>query len=143
MAVPDLTDDPRFCDLPNVTGNPHFRFYCGAPLINGEGQALGTICVMDFKPKDLSVEQTEALRCLSHQVMAQLELRRSLLELDDSHRKLTEAHQQLDQVQHVDNAVKRDVRGGTGADGRLTEAQQQLDEVEDVDRSVEVDVTRG
>lgn len=96
LMIPDLAADDRFADLPNVAGKPHFRFYCGVPLINSEGHALGTICVMDFEPKKLDFEQTEALRCLSHQVMAQLELRRNLIELDQAHRELERANQQIE-----------------------------------------------
>jgi len=96
LTVPDLAADERFASLPNVAGKPHFRFYCGMPLINPDGYALGTICVMDFEPRELNFEQTEALRCLSHQVMAQLELRRSLIELDEAHCKLEDAHKQIE-----------------------------------------------
>jgi class 3 adenylate cyclase len=96
LTIPDLAADDRFASLPNVAGKPHFRFYCGVPLINSEGHALGTICVMDFEPRILNFEQTEALRCLSHQVMAQLELRRNLIELDQAHRELESANQLIE-----------------------------------------------
>ena len=45
LYVPDLTRDPRFKELPIVTGEPYIRFYCGMPLINRDGYALGTLCV--------------------------------------------------------------------------------------------------
>ena len=82
LYVPDLTRDPRFKDLPIVTGEPHLRFYCGMPLINRDGHALGTLCVVDFEPHELSPSQREAVRRLAQQAMAQLELRRQLLERD-------------------------------------------------------------
>lgn len=78
----DLTKDERFRDNPMVTGEPNLRFYCGMPLINPQGYALGTLCVVDFQPRDLSIEQAEAVRRLSHQVVSQFELRRSVLELE-------------------------------------------------------------
>lgn len=81
LVVPDLASDARFRDLPYVKGEPGFRFYGGMPLINPQGFAVGTICVMDFKPKELSFKQKEALRTLAHQVVAHLELRRSFLDL--------------------------------------------------------------
>jgi adenylate cyclase len=81
LAIPDLSCTAEFSGHPMVAGPPHLRFYCGMPLINPEGFALGTICVIDFEPRELSFEQSEALRRLSHQVVSQLELRRSLLEL--------------------------------------------------------------
>ncbi len=86
--VPDAARDERFADNPLVTGDPHVRFYAGAPLISPEGDALGTLCVMDRVRRNLSDAQREALRVLSRQVMTQLELRRSATELADSERRL-------------------------------------------------------
>lgn len=91
LYVPDLTADPRFKDLPIVTGEPYIRFYCGMPLINREGYALGTLCVVDFEPHELSPSQREAIRRLAQQAMAQLELRRQLLERDALLAQLSEA----------------------------------------------------
>jgi adenylate cyclase len=83
VYVPDLTKDPRFCNSPLVTGDFGLRFYCGMPLITQEGYALGTLCVIDFAPRELTFEQQEAVRRLSHQAVAQLELRRKLRERDE------------------------------------------------------------
>ncbi len=80
MVVPDATRDERFADNPVVTGEPGVRFYAGAPLITPEGHALGTICVLDDVPRELEPEQIEALRALARQVVAQMELRRRLIE---------------------------------------------------------------
>ena len=88
LTVPDLAVDERFADHAAVKGEPHFRFYCGMPLINPEGYALGTVCVFDFEPRDLTFEQSESLRRLSRQTMAQLELRRKLIELSSARRAL-------------------------------------------------------
>lgn len=84
VIAPDLRQDSRFSQLPFVTQEPHFKFYCGMPLVTDEGYALGTLCVMDFEPHHLTFEQTESLRRLSRQVMTLLELRRKLLELDQA-----------------------------------------------------------
>ena len=70
LTVPDLAKDERFADQAAVKGEPHFRFYCGMPLINTEGYALGTVCVFDFEPRKLTFEQSESLRRLSRQTMA-------------------------------------------------------------------------
>ncbi|HYT31520.1 MAG TPA: GAF domain-containing protein [Thermoanaerobaculia bacterium] len=78
MIVPDAQADERFADNPLVTSGPGIRFYAGAPLINSEGHALGTLCVMDQVPRELAPDQVEGLRVLSRQVVAQLELRRRL-----------------------------------------------------------------
>jgi two-component system, cell cycle sensor histidine kinase and response regulator CckA len=79
FLVPDTTKDPRFCDNPLVIDEPHFRFYAGVPLISSEGFPIGTVCVLDYKPRVLTDQQTFALNVLSRQVMIQLELRRSLV----------------------------------------------------------------
>ncbi|MFN2315521.1 MAG: PAS domain S-box protein [Gemmatimonadales bacterium] len=84
MVVPDATADPRFRGNPLVTGEPEIRFYAGAPLINSEGHALGTLCVFDRVPRHLSPEQEQAMRGLRTLVMALLELRRSTRRLDIS-----------------------------------------------------------
>lgn len=84
VIAPDVTLDERFRDLPLVTGEPHFRFYCGMPLITQEGHALGTLCVMDFQPRELSFEQIESMRRLSRQLLTQLDLRRRLAALDQA-----------------------------------------------------------
>ncbi len=91
IMVPDLRLDERFNQIPFVTGEPYLKFYCGIPLINGEGYALGTICIMDFEPRQLTFDQIASLRSLSHQVLAQLELRRKLIEFDQTIKDLHQA----------------------------------------------------
>lgn len=81
FVVPDATKDQRFADNPLVTAEPKIRFYAGATL-TANGHALGTLCVVDQVPRELTSEQTEALRALSRQVLAQLELRRNLKRLE-------------------------------------------------------------
>jgi adenylate cyclase len=88
LYVSDLTQDPRFNTSPLVTGDFALRFYCGVPLITQAGHSLGTLCVIDFKPREISFEQREALRRLSRQTMAQLELRRQLIERNETLREL-------------------------------------------------------
>ncbi len=82
LIVPDATKDPRFAGTPLVQGEPHLRFYAGARLETPEGLPLGTLCVLDTKPGDLTQEQRFALITLAKQVMAQLELRRAIAERD-------------------------------------------------------------
>jgi len=76
FVVQDATQDTRFADNPLVTGDPSIRFYAGAPLISENGDAIGTLCVIDSKPKDFPEEKRKALTTLSHMVMTQLELKK-------------------------------------------------------------------
>jgi class 3 adenylate cyclase len=81
LVVPDLREDDRFRELSYVAGEPYCRFYAGMPLINPEGYALGTLCVVDFEPRQITFAQAEAIRPLARQVVGHLELRRNLLDL--------------------------------------------------------------
>jgi anti-sigma regulatory factor (Ser/Thr protein kinase) len=84
MIVPDTRADERLKNNPIVTGDARIRFYAGAPLITRDGFALGTLCVIDRVPRQLTREQVEALDALRHQAEAQLELRRNLAELEQA-----------------------------------------------------------
>jgi diguanylate cyclase (GGDEF)-like protein/PAS domain S-box-containing protein len=76
LIVEDAALDPRFANNPLVTGPPFIRFYAGAPLITPEGHVLGSLCVLDTKPRTLTDTQRELLIVLSRQVMDQLAHRR-------------------------------------------------------------------
>ncbi len=92
MVVEDAASDARFAGNPLVTNEPHIRFYAGmpirakfyaaAPLLTPGGQAIGALCVMDWQPRKLTPLQAQTLRTLGNQVVSQLELRRSLAELN-------------------------------------------------------------
>lgn len=75
FEIPDASLDPRFKDNPLVTGEPHIRFYASAPLVSPDGYKLGTLCVIDRKPRLLDLEQRDALKRLSRQVMRLFEER--------------------------------------------------------------------
>ena len=76
LIVPDLKLDARFSDNPLVLNDPHVRFYAGAPLITPNGFALGSVCVVDVRPRELSLTQINALAALASQVVGLMELRR-------------------------------------------------------------------
>lgn len=75
LYVEDARHDERFARYANVTGPPGIVFYAGAPLVTHEGSSIGTVCVVDFQPRHLDAQQLEALRAISRQAVALLELR--------------------------------------------------------------------
>jgi PAS domain S-box-containing protein len=91
LVVPDATKDPRFADNDLVTGDPGIRFYAGAPLITPENATLGTLCVIDRKPRELTEIQAQTLRVLARQVMVHLELSRQVRELRLSEERFSSA----------------------------------------------------
>jgi tRNA A-37 threonylcarbamoyl transferase component Bud32 len=78
FEVEDAARDPRFADNPLVTGDPFIRFYAGSPLRTDDGHALGTICVLDRSPMQLTPAQRTGLAVLARQVMTQIVLRRGV-----------------------------------------------------------------
>jgi GAF domain-containing protein len=92
LIVRDAMKDERFADSELVTGSPHIRFYAGFPLFNPEGFALGTLCAIDRKPRELSAGQMRAMLSLSRQVMGLLELRRVSERLAEALEKVKTLH---------------------------------------------------
>lgn len=77
MVVPDALADPRFARNPLVTGEPHIRFYAGAPLVLSDGHQVGTLCVIDQAPRaGFSAREAEILELMARQVVALLESRK-------------------------------------------------------------------
>jgi PAS domain S-box-containing protein len=95
LVVTDACADQRFANNPLVTSPPRIRFYAGAPLVTAEGHALGSLCVIDHEPRKLSPEQAQALRTLSHQVVAQLRLSKQLAEQVGANAELRRADEEL------------------------------------------------
>lgn len=95
LVVPDLAAHPRYAGYPTVAGHPFLRFYAGAPLISGDGFALGTLCVVDVVPRELAPAQREGLGLLAARVVTELELRRRMLELDAAQARLAASEDEL------------------------------------------------
>lgn len=111
FVVPDATQDPRFSSNPFVTSEPKVRFYAGAPFTSSDGHPLGTLCVVDFVPRQLNASQQNALLALSRQVQAQFELRKNLIELrtalGERDRAEAERDQTILELQHALEHVQR------------------------------------
>lgn len=88
FEVSDACQDERFADNPLVTGQPNIRFYAGTVLTSEDKHNVGTLCVIDQKPRELSAWQRECLRTIGHQVETLLELKRHSKEKD----RLYDAH---------------------------------------------------
>jgi adenylate cyclase len=98
LVIPDTHADDRFNTLPFISTEPFVRFYAGMPLIDSGGYALGTLCVMDFSPRELSFEMAEALRRLARQTVAQLELRLRLTEMKQARQALASEKERADRL---------------------------------------------
>jgi len=101
MIVPDSRKDIRFHDNPLVTDAPYVIFYAGMPLVTTEGYALGTLCVIDNRPNELSAEQVQALKALSDQLMKLFELRKQTFVLDQKVKELEAQNAGLDRFARV------------------------------------------
>ena len=98
MEINDATQDNRFFDNPLVTGELGIKFYAGMPLTTSDGFNLGTLCVIDTKPKTLTEYQRDALKTLGKQVIAQLELRYKLNLLSTKQTELENTIQTLNET---------------------------------------------
>ncbi len=98
MVVPDTSKDDRFFDNPLVTGDPHVGFYAGMPLKTESGLVLGTLCVIDHKPRNLNETQLLALNILGKQVIKLLELKMKLIQVKESEAALKNSEDQINSI---------------------------------------------
>ncbi|MEQ9287765.1 MAG: GAF domain-containing sensor histidine kinase [Cyclobacteriaceae bacterium] len=101
FVVEDSRKDQRFHDNPIVTGDPKVIFYAGVPLVSENGLPLGTLCVIDHKPKSLTRGQIQSMEALSHQVMNLLALRKKGAQLEGVLEELEEKNQELERFAFI------------------------------------------
>lgn len=101
LIVDDATKDKRFFDNPLVKGETQIHFYAGFPIVNKEGYALGTICVMDHKPKSLSEEQSQMMKALAIQALFLMEHWKKEKQLVELNTELIEVNKNLNQFSRI------------------------------------------
>ncbi|MES2574808.1 MAG: ATP-binding protein [Bacteroidota bacterium] len=99
--IPDSRLDERFFDNPAVTGDLKVVFYAGVPLMTEKGMPIGTLCVVDQKPRELTLNQIKSLKALSNQTMKLLELRLNKIELERAMEKLEGKNVELEKFAHI------------------------------------------
>ncbi len=99
LVVPDASADDRFAANPQVTGEPHIRFYAGAPLLTSEGYSLGALTVMDTREREFTADDARLLRDLARLPAEMMQARRLVRGLEracaDATREIDDLNQQL------------------------------------------------
>lgn len=129
VEIPDLLADARMLDNPVCLGSPFVRFYAGVQLKGSNGDPIGTLCVLDMEPRELTALQRRSLKVLAAQVMAQLNLRATLA--NESILRGEIDHRVKNSLQSIGSyvALERTVSTNAEAIEVLRGVQQQIDMV--------------
>jgi|GEM_PF-993756 len=131
VIISDTKTDERLSRSSVVTLDPQIRFYAGVPLITPQGQLLGTLCVIDHTPRELSCKQLEMLRTLSFQVMAQLEQRRDIVTMANAIEQGKQTEQKLQESQirlKLLNSISTSITAGMSVEQVIEQTVQQISE---------------
>jgi PAS domain S-box-containing protein len=114
LVINDARIDNRFCDNPLVVNDPYVIFYAGVPLVNEDGYALGTLCTIDHKPREIEQKQVDALKIIAQQVMNLLELRKKSSEIEQLNIELEKYTYLFNQSQNISKlgAWELDINSG-------------------------------
>lgn len=103
FIIEDAREDERFYDNPFVINDPNVVFYAGVPLYSHNGNPLGTLCVIDDQPNQLTDDQKHALKTLANNVMSLLELRRKNSYIEKVNKRLEKKNEEV--IQFADRAA--------------------------------------
>ncbi len=109
FVVPDATKDARFADNPLVTGDPQIRYYAGMPILSPDGYPIGTVCVIDSKPRTITPAESRSLKALSNQVGRLLELKSELAKAEQIRKRLEIKKIALDSI--TEGTILQDSKG--------------------------------
>jgi signal transduction histidine kinase len=105
FEITDATQDERFHDNPLVTGDPNIRFYAGQPIQSVDGYKLGTLCVIDNYPRELTPAQRSSLKLLAKQVEHLLALKLRVRQLDESVDLIYEQKRSLEESDEIKKQI--------------------------------------
>lgn len=131
FEINDLSEDSRFKQLPYVKGEPHLRYYAGVPLISDNGHAIGSLCVMDFEPRELTEQELEDLKVMANEVMARLKLRKR----EQSLEKMNSFKNKLMKV--VSHDIRSPLTGIIGAAEFLEEGEMEEEDLPELAKIIQ------
>lgn len=113
LVVSDLRYDERFSSNPMTVNDPHIKFYAGVPVKDAEGRALGSLCVLDSRPRELPEHKLELLKALAKLVNTHFQLRRTKIELEKTQQQVDAARPVLRTMMSAIDALHIDAAGET------------------------------